>query len=423
MFHEEKEGIIIANIAELFLGEVKKYEPSYPNEKPDALVIKNGKIEAIGETGRILSDYNRTDYEYINCNNEQSVCPGFVDSHTHLVFAGNRAHELEMKIQGISYSEIAAKGGGINYTVRETRNASKKELKEAALKILNKMLLHGTTTIEAKSGYGLNHESELKILEVINELNEEHPIEIVPTFLGCHIKPEDFMGNTYEYIETMMYLLPEIKRRNLAEYVDIWTDLGAFTVEESEFFLKEAIKQGFKIRVHADEMDNVGAGIMAANLGAVSADHLLKSEAITAEAMAEKEVVANLLPGTPFVLMSKKYANYRMFRDANCTVALSTDFNPNCYILNMQTILTLGTYMMKMTPKEALKAGTFGGAKALNREKRIGSLDLGMQADVLILDVPSIDDLVYQFGTNNVSTVIKEGKILVKDREIVTETK
>jgi len=419
MLTDEKEGIIIANIANLFLGPVKKYEPIYPNEKPDALVIKDGKIEAIGETGRILSDYRRVDYEYINCDNKKTVMSGFVDSHTHLVFAGDRSHELTEKIKGVTYKEIAAKGGGINYTVRATRAAKKEDLKEIALKRLDEMLLHGTTTVEAKSGYGLNHESELKILEVIQELKEEHPIEIVPTFLGCHIKPEDFMGNEYEYIEMMIHLLPEIKRRNLAEYVDIWTDAGAFTIEESEFFLKAAKKEGFELRVHADEMDNVGAGVMAANLGAVSADHLLKSEAITADAMAEKGVVANLLPGTPFVLMSKKYANHRMFKDSGCTVALSTDFNPNCYITNMQTVIGLGSFMMRMTPEEAVIAATYGGAKALKRDDRLGTLDLGMDADVLILDVPHINCLVYQFGVNRVNTVIKQGEIVVKEGKII----
>ncbi|MHA1686552.1 MAG: imidazolonepropionase [Candidatus Heimdallarchaeaceae archaeon] len=421
MIREEKEGIIISSLSELFLGPVKKYEPIYANEKPDAIVIKNGLIEDIGETTRILSDYSRKDYDIIDCNSKCVALPGFVDSHTHLVFAGDRAHELTLKIQGKSYLDIAKEGGGINYTVRVTRTATKEQLTQLALKRLDEMLLHGTTTIEAKTGYGLTPDSEMKLLEVINELKELHPIEIIPTFLGCHIKPEDFVGNQYEYVEQMIALLPEIRRRNLAEFVDIWIDHEAFTIEEGKAFLTAAKEEGFKLRVHTDEMENVGGAILAANLGAKSADHLLKAEAISASAMAEAGVVANLLPGTPFVLMSKYYANYHMFRDAGVTVALSTDFNPNCYLTNMQTIIGLGCFMMKMTPKEAIEAATHGGAKSLGLEDRIGALDIGMKADVVIIDLPSVDNIPYQFGVNHVKHVIKNGKIVVKDGKRLTE--
>jgi len=422
MLNAKKEGIIICDIAELFLGPIHKHEPVYANEKPDALVIKDGKIEAIGETTRIFADYSRSDYDIINCNDRKIVCSGFVDSHTHLVFAGNRSHELSMKIKGKSYLEIAKAGGGINYTVRETRNASEEELSSLAIQRLDQMLLHGTTTIEAKTGYGLTPESEMRLLKVTNELNNKHPIDIIPTFLGCHIKPEDFTGNNWDFVELMIQLLPEIKRLNMANFVDIWVDYGAFSIEESTAFLTAAKENGFDLRIHADEMENVGAAIMAASMGAVSADHLLKAEAISANAMADADVVANLLPGTPFVLMSKNYANFPMFRDAGVTVALSTDFNPNCYILNMQIVIALGSFMMKMLPKEALKAATYGGAKSLKIEKEVGSLDLGMNADITILEVPSIDSLVYQFDRNHVSDVIKNGNIVVKNKEIVENT-
>ena len=414
MYSEEKEGIIISDVAQLFLGPITKYEPIFSNEKIDCIVIKDRKIEAIGETSRLLGEYPRSDYEIINCSNK-TVCPGFVDSHTHLVFAGDRSHELGLKIRGKSYLEIAKEGGGIMFSVTNTRNSSKEELTKLALQRLDEMLIHGTTTIEAKSGYGLNANDEIKILEVINEVNELHPIDIIPTFLGCHIKPADYIGNQWEYVESMMQLLPEIKRRNLAEYVDIWTDLGAFTIEESKLFLNEASKQGFKLRVHADEMDNVGAALMAAEVGAASADHLLYAEAVSASAMAESGVVANLLPATPFVLMSKRYANYHMFKDAGVTVALSSDFNPNCYILNMQNIIGLACFMMKMLPEEALEAATYGGAKSLNREAEIGSLDLEKNADILILDIPSIDSIPYRYGVNYTDTVIKNGTVVVKE--------
>ncbi|MFW9851394.1 MAG: imidazolonepropionase [Candidatus Thorarchaeota archaeon] len=417
MLNTEKEGIILSDISDLFLGYVTKYEPIYTNEKTDCLVINKNKIEAIGETSRLLAEYTRQDYEIIDCSSK-TVCPGFVDSHTHLVFAGDRSNELNLKIKGISYQEVAQKGGGIMFSVKKTRDATKEELIELGKERLDQMLLHGTTTIEAKSGYGLNADSEIKILEVINELNASHPVDIIPTFLGCHIKPEDFMGNQWEYIESMMQLLPIIKNSNLAEYVDIWTDLGAFTTEESKVFLEESVKQGFKLRVHADEMDNVGAALMAAEMKVASADHLLKAEAVSARSMADAGVVANLLPGTPFVLMSKQYANFQMFKDAGAIVALSTDFNPNCYILDMQIIIGLGCFMMKMLPEEALKAATYGGAASLNRENIIGSLDLEMNADILILDTPSIANIPYQFGTNHVNTVIKNGKIIVKNRKI-----
>ena len=405
MISNQKEGIILSDASELFLGNVTKYEPIYSNEVPDSIVIRNGVIEAIGESSRILAEYTRSDFEIINCSN-QTICPGFVDSHTHLVFAGNRSHELKMKIQGKSYSEIANSGGGIAYTVEQTRAAPKDELVKLALQRLDEMLLHGTTTIEAKSGYGLNPETEIKILEVIEEVNNKHPIDIIPTFLGCHVKPQDFVGNQWEYVESMMNLLPEIKRRNLAEYVDIWTDQGAFSIEESEHFLSRALELDFKLRIHADEIENVGAALMAANLGAVSADHVLKAEAISASTMADADVVANLLPGTPFVLMLKQYANYQMFKDAGVTVALSTDFNPNCYLTNMQFVIVLGCFMMKMQPEEAVLAATYGGAKSLNREDSIGSIDLGMNADVLILDVPNLSSIPYQYSVNHINYVL-----------------
>ncbi len=411
----EKEGIIISNASELFLGPVTKHEPVYSNEIADAVVIKKGIIEAIGETSIILSNYSKFDYEIIDCKKRNAVCSSFVDSHTHLVFAGDRSHELRMKLQGKSYLEIAQGGGGIMFSVNKTREASESELENLALQRLDEMLLHGTTTIEAKSGYGLDAENEIKILEVIQSVNEKHPIEIISTFLGCHITPTDFLGNQWEYIESMMQLLPQIKSRNLAEFVDIWTDQGAFSVEESTLFLEQSKEMGFKSRVHADELENVGAAIMAANLRAVSADHLLLSEAVSADAMAEANVVANLLPATPFVLMSKKYANYQMFKDAGVTVALSSDFNPNCYVLDMQTVIALGCYMMKMLPEEALQASTYGGAVSLNRENEIGSIDIGKSADIQILDVQNIASIPYKFGVNHVNTVIKNGKIVVEN--------
>lgn len=415
MQNSQKEGIVISNAAELYLGPVSNYEPIYSNEIPDAVVIKNGLIEAIGETSTILSNYSKFDYEIIDCKKMKTVCSSFVDSHTHLVFAGDRSHELRMKIQGKSYLEIAQSGGGIMFSVNKTREASKSELEVLALKRLDEMLLHGTTTIEAKSGYGLDAKSEIKILEVIQSVNEKHPIDIVPTFLGCHIKPADYLGNQWEYIESMIQLLPQIKHQNLAEYVDIWTDKGAFSVEESQHFLNESKKMGFKLRVHADELENVGATLMAAELEAVSADHLLFAEAVSASALAQSQVVANLLPATPFVLMLKKYANYQMFKDAGVEVALSSDFNPNCYILDMQSVIGLGSFMMKMLPEEALRAATYGGAKALNRENEIGSLDIGKKADVLILDILSIASIPYRFGVNHTDTVFKDGNIIVRE--------
>jgi len=415
MQEKEKEGIIISNASELFLGPVTKYEPVYSNEVADAVVIKNGLIEAIGETSTILSNFSKFDYNVIDCQKKQAVCPGYVDSHTHLVFAGDRAHELRMKLQGKSYLEVAQSGGGIMFSVNKTREASRSELETLAIKRLDEMLLHGTTTIEAKSGYGLDAESEIKILEVIQYANENHPIDIIPTFLGCHMTPQDFLGNQWEFIDSMIQLLPQIKSRNLAEFVDIWTDKGAFSVEESTHFLETAHEMGFKSRIHADELENMGAALMGASLGVTSADHLLLTEAVSADAMAEKNVVANLLPATPFVLMSKKYANYEMFKDAGVTVALSSDFNPNCYVLDMQTIIALGCFMMKMLPDEALTASTYGGAVSLNREDEVGSIDLGKKADIQILNVPSIDSIPYRFGINHVNTVIKNGKVIVEN--------
>ncbi len=413
MSKEEKEGIIIYNISELFLGKTEyRIENS---EKNDAIVVEKEKIVAIGKTANILANYKLQDYEGIDCKGKHAVCPGFVDSHTHLVFDGDRAHELKMKIEGKTYKEIAEKGGGISYTVNMTRKAEKKQLEEKAMQRLNEMLLHGTTTIEAKSGYGLTEESEIKLLEVANEVNEKHPIDIISTFLGCHIKPKDFEGSEMEYVEKMIKILPEIKRRNLAEYTDIWVDQGAFTVETSKHYLQTAKDLGFQLRIHADEMDNVGGALLAAEMECHSADHLLMADEKSAKAMAKAKVVANLLPGTPFVLMIKEYANYKMLVDAGVEVALSTDFNPNCHMTNMQTIIGLGSFMQKMTPEQAMNAATYGGALSLKREKEVGTLDIEKKADIVILNCPTIDHIVYQFGINHVKHVIKNGKIVVKD--------
>ncbi len=367
-----------------------------------SIAIDNGIIVDVGK------NLNYSAKKTIDAKGK-TVMPGFVDSHTHLVFAGSREFELDMKLKGFSYMDILNKGGGIFYTVDKTRKASKDSLLKQSISRLDMMLLHGTTTCEAKSGYGLNTETEMKILKVQKQLQKTHPIDIVSTFLGAHAVPKGLDSNDYvdQIIDEM---LPEIK--GLAKFCDVFCEKGVFTVEQSQRILEAGKKYGLNPKIHADEIVDTGGAGLAARVGAVSADHLLMSSDTGLKAMAKSGVIGVLLPGTPFSLMIKEYSNARKMIDLGVPVALATDLNPNCYTENMQFMIQLACLSMKMTPAEAVTAATFNSACAIGLNDRIGSLESKKQADIIILNCPSHTFIPYHFGVNLVETVIKNGSLV-----------
>jgi imidazolonepropionase len=364
-----------------------------------AAAVENGVIVDIGKERDIRSRYGGE----ILAFDGKTIVPGFVDSHTHLVFSGSRENELIMKLQGKSYLDILEEGGGIQYTVNQTRAASKSKLKKEAKKRLDIMLKNGTTTVEAKSGYGLTRKDELKSLEVANEL--DHPVDVLSTFLVHVISPG---SSEKEYITECIAMLDEIQERNLAEFVDIFCEKGVFSVEESERFLTAAQKKGFSLRIHADEIENTGGASLAARLGAKSADHLLNASDDGLKAMAAGSTVATLLPGTPFSLFTT-FPDARKMIDLNLPVALATDLNPNCYTESLQFIFALAVFAMKMLPGECLSA-LRNGAHSLNREA--GCIAPGVSADLAVMDIPTYTHIGYHFGVNLVTTVIKNGTVV-----------
>ncbi len=340
------------------------------------------------------------------------VMPGFVDPHTHLIYAGSRENEMAMKLQGLSYLEILERGGGILSTVRETRGASKEQLIAEAKRRVKTMLSFGTTTAEAKSGYGLDLETEIKSLEAIADLNEETEIDLIPTFLGAHAIPPEFESSS-KYIDFIIdSVLPVVKEEKLAKFVDIFCERNVFSREDSLRFLSAAKDMGFGLKIHADEIENLGGAALAAELGAISAEHLLKTTEEEVEIMADAGVIGVLLPGTPYSLMEKEYADARKMIEKGMAVAVATDLNPNCWTESMQFIVSLSSYMMRMTPEEAITASTINAAYAIGLGDEIGSIEVGKKADLIVLDAKNYRCLPYHFGVNLVKTVVKDGVLL-----------
>jgi len=385
-------SLLIKNIGELFDG--------YKIIKNTSIYIENGKIKSIGRE-------EKAD-EIIDASNK-FVMPGFVDCHTHAIFSGYRAFEIEWKIEGLSYKEIAERGGGIAYTVEQTRKASKEKLKKETMERVKEMIKHGTTTAEIKSGYGLDTENEIKMLEVINEIKNNASIDIVPTFLA-HAVPKDMKAD--DFVDVIVEeMLPEIGERKLAKFCDVFCEVGYFNVEQSRKILMEAKKYGMLPKIHADEFSCMGCSKLAAELEAASADHLLMTSEKEMELLADAGVVATLLPATPFIL-NEEYPDANKMLRYGIDVALATDLNPNCYVTNMQFIVQLACYKMRMKPIEALKAATINAAKALKMEKKVGSIEVGKNADILIMNVPSHLFIPYKIGVNLVEKVIKNGKVI-----------
>lgn len=340
------------------------------------------------------------------------VTPGFIDSHTHPVFAGSRALEFELRIKGATYQQIAQAGGGIKSTVENTRTASKEDLTDLGLRRLEEMLSLGTTTVEAKSGYGLSVADEIRMLEVLRDLDRKHPVDIVPTFLGAHEIPTEYAGRKQDYVRLVIdEMIPEVASRKLASFCDVFCEEGVFSLEESRRILEKGAELGLRPKLHADELTPLGGSELAAEVGAVSADHLLFASEKGMEMMAEKGVVATLLPGTAFFLFMGRYAPARKMVEKGLAVALATDFNPgSCMTQSLPLITTIACTQMRMTPAECILGITRHAARAIDREDTLGSLEPGKQADFLLLDIPDYRHLSYHFGINHVDRVFKKGR-------------
>ena len=381
-----------------------------------AVVVEEGIIKAVGNSDKILETFKEKNYQVIDASGK-SVLPGFVDSHTHFVFGGYRAEEFCWRLSGISYMDIMQRGGGIANSVKATRAASKKELYNSGMKRLDSMLSLGVTTVEGKSGYGLDCETEIKQLEVMDELDRAHPIDVVKTFLGAHAVPEEYKGEEDKFIDYIIKeVLSVVAEKKLAEFCDVFCEKNVFSLEQSKRLLLKAKEIGLGLKLHADEIVQLGGAELAAELGAVSADHLLRASERGIKEMAKVGVIATLLPGTAFSL-KEPYPKARYMIDKQCAVALATDMNPgSCFTESIPLIFALATIYMNMTVEEAVSALTINGAAALNRAETVGSIDIGKKGDIVILEFPSYKYIPYHLGVSCVEKVIKNGRI-VFDKE------
>ena len=384
--------------------------------KDGALLVRGGVIEDIGTRAEMEALPEARSAEKLDVGG-RVVLPGFVDSHTHLIHAASRAEEYELKIAGASYEEIARKGGGIVNSVKKLRAATSAALKKRALAALKQFAAHGTTTLEAKSGYGLDVANELKILGLHKELNAEQPLEIVSTFLGAHVVPAEFRGKaggTERYIKLLTEsLMPRIGETRLAEFCDVFCDHGAFTKEEAKRILQAGRQWGMLPRLHAEQLTRSGATQLAVQLKAASCDHLEKVNRADIAALAKSDTVATLLPGCDFHLGLKEYAPARALIDAGAIVALATDYNPGTSpTMSMPMILSLACTQLRMTPAEAITAATINAAYALRREKQIGSLEVGKQADLAVFEVADYREIPYYFGVSYCWMTVKRGRVI-----------
>lgn len=376
-----------------------------------AIGIKDGIIAFVGTNDEAQQHQAKIT---VDCKGKM-VTPGLVDPHTHLVFGGSRENEIELKLKGTPYLEILKQGGGILSTVRATKKASQEELVQKATHHLNRMLSFGVTTVEAKSGYGLDVETELKQLEVVKQLQDEHPVDIVSTFLGAHAIPEEYKQDSQGFLQLMLDMLPEIKEKELAEFVDIFCETGVFSVEEGKDFLLKAKESGFDVKIHADEIDPLGGTEMAVLVGATSADHLVGASDKGIEMLSTSNTIATLLPGTTFYLNKESFARGRKMVDDGVAVALATDFNPGSNPTeNIQLIMSIAMLKLKMTPAEIWNAVTVNSAYAINRGDVAGKIRIGRAADIVLWDADNYAYVPYHYGVNHVNTVWKKGTIVYK---------
>jgi len=381
-----------------------------------AVLIRSGNILETGRSSDLLNKY--PDEETLDVGGKV-VLPGFVDPHTHVIWAGDRAAEFELRLQGKSYLEIMEAGGGIVSTVRETRKASLKQLKDQTRARLKRMLTHGTTTLEAKTGYGLNSETELLMLQALLELDQEEPLDIVLTYLGAHAVPPEYEGNTPGYADLVCReMIPALaewwpsQTKTSFPYVDVFCETGAFDVDQSRQILETARAHGFPIKIHADEFDNLGGVSLAVELGAASADHLVVTSPEDIKALGGSDTVAVALPCTPFGLAESGYTPAKEIIEADGILAIATDLNPGtAWCESMQFAAALACRYMKLTPKQAIAAATINAAAAIGMDKKVGSLEPGKQADLIVLNIPDYRHIGYRFGINLVEFVIKQGQV------------
>jgi len=385
-----------------------------------AVVIEKGVIKAVGDTGEILAGIDENHFTVIEATN-RAVLPGFVDSHTHFVFGGYRADEFSWRLRGDSYMDIMRRGGGIVNTVAATRAAPKSQLVQSGLKRLDTMLSFGVTTIEGKSGYGLDLETEIKQLEAMAEIDAIHPVDVVRTFLGAHAVPEDYTGREDEFIDFIIQrVLPAVSQGKLAEFCDIFCENNVFSIEQSRRLLSKAREAGLKLKIHADEIVQLGGAELAAELSATSADHLLQASDTGIRALAQKGVICTLLPGTAFSLR-EPYARGRFMIDSGCAVALASDLNPgSCFSGSIPLIAALATLYMGISPEETVAALTINGAAAVGRAEIIGSVDVGKKGDLVVHEFPSYKFIPYHLGVSTVEKVVKDG-VIVYDKTIMEE--
>src|SRR5690625_2232536 len=384
------------------------------------VIIEDGKILDVGPHEEMKETYQDiwTDADYIDARGK-TVTPGLIDPHTHLVHAGTRENEYAMRLQGKTYMDIMNAGGGIHATTRATQEASFEDLYQQSKQRMDTFLINGVTTIEAKSGYGLTVEDEIKQLEVAKKLHDEHPLDLVSTFMGAHAVPLAQKDEPEKFVDYVINeMMPEVAKNNLAVFNDVFCERGVFTPEQSRKILEAGKEYDLIPKIHADEIEPYGGAELAAEVGAISADHLLRASDEGIRQMAEENVIGVLLPGTAFFLMAD-YARARKMIDSGVPVALSTDANPGSSpTLSLQFIMNLGCLNMGMTPEEVLVATTINAAHAIGKADAIGSLEKGKQGDITIFDVPNYLTLSYQYGMNHVDTVIKKGVPVVKETQL-----
>lgn len=415
--------LIIKNIGKL--ATMKGDAPFIGKAMNDIEIIENAYVAI--KDGRFCDIGVDDGYKHlINQNTEikdaegKLVTPGLIDAHTHLVHGGSRENEFAKKLAGVPYLEILKSGGGILSTVKITKSSTFKELYEKAYKSLDRMLEFGVTTVEAKSGYGLEIDTEIKQLEVAKALSEKHPIDLVSTFLGAHAIPVEYKENPDEFVDILINeMMPKVKDLDLAEFCDVFCEDAVFDIKQTRKIFKRAKELGYKLKIHADEIVSLGGAELSAEMGCISADHLMAASDNGIMAMSDKGVIANILPGTSFNL-NKNYADARKMINSGVAVSLSSDYNPgSCPSENLQFVMQLGCLGLKMTPYEVLSGVTINAACAIDRDSEIGSIEIGKKADLVIFDAPNVEYLMYHFGINHTHCVYKNGELVVNNKQIL----
>jgi len=417
--------LLIHSAAELVTVAGASHAPKRGRELGDigiirdgAVAIARGRIVAVGTTDEVRAAVHIGPETHVIDASGKTVMPGFVDPHTHLVHMGSREFELGMRLSGRTYLEILQQGGGILNTVAATRRATLAQLVEGARRRLDVMLAHGTTTVEAKSGYGLTTESELRMLRAVQQLAQEHPVRLVSTFMGAHAVPAEDRDDPERFVQRVIdEMIPAVAAEGLAEFCDVFCEEGVFTVDQSRRILEAGKAAGLRPKVHADEIVSFGGAELAAEVGAISADHLVHASQEGIRRMAQTGVVAVLLPATSLFLMSQKFAPARAMIEAGVPVALATDCNPGSSPTeSMQLVIALACLCLRMTPAEAIAAATINAAHAIGRAAEVGSLEVGKRADIIVLGAPNHQFIPYKLGINLVEQVIIDGRVVLVRR-------